>query len=456
MQPTRRQFVAAAATVTAAAVAGPVSAQGRLLQIRPPRLRGGDTMALVNPSGAIYERAPYEIATESLQALGFKVREAPHLRARRGHLAGTDAERASDLNAMFTDPGVHGILALTGGSGGNRILPLLDYAAMRRNPKFLGGFSDTTSIITAVQARTGLVTFHCPVGVSEWNAFSVEHWRGAVVDAKVLTLRNPQDKDDNIVPRTGRISTLRGGRAQGPLLGGNLAVLTSMAGSPYWPAFDGAILFLEEINESIYRVDRMLSTLMISGVLDRVAGVVEAPGPDVAAVDSRWASRLTPGPLMRRAIGFGWRNRGSLVAGVATVVLLCAARAAPALITDATADRAFAAEVAGIGENVPYDRRIGVRAYVSGVADTGMVERLEAQIERLPVWGEPSVAFVYAKDAPLAELHAFDIAVVDPDHGFDPRSYRGPDGQYVAQGKSDINGVPATETTIDGKTHKYT
>ncbi len=274
MQPTRRQFVAAAATVTAAAVAGPVSAQGRLLQIRPPRLRGGDTMALVNPSGAIYERAPYEIATESLQALGFKVREAPHLRARRGHLAGTDAERASDLNAMFTDPGVHGILALTGGSGGNRILPLLDYAAMRRNPKFLGGFSDTTSIITAVQARTGLVTFHCPVGVSEWNAFSVEHWRGAVVDAKVLTLRNPQDKDDNIVPRTGRISTLRGGRAQGPLLGGNLAVLTSMAGSPYWPAFDGAILFLEEINESIYRVDRMLSTLMISGVLDRVAGVV--------------------------------------------------------------------------------------------------------------------------------------------------------------------------------------
>lgn len=114
----------------------------------------------------------------------------------------------------------------------------------------------------------------------------------------------------------------------------------------------------------------------------------------MAAVDSRWASRLTPGPLMRRAIGFGWRNRGSLVAGVATVVLLCAARAAPALITDATADRAFAAEVAGIGENVPYDRRIGVRAYVSGVADTGMVERLEAQIERLPVWGEPSVAFV--------------------------------------------------------------
>ena len=281
MQPTRRQFVAASAAATATVLpAGPALAQGqpqsssRLPVIRPPRLRAGDTLALVNPSGAIYERAPYEIAIESLQALGFKVREAPHLRARRGHLAGTDAQRASDVNAMFADPGVHGILAMTGGSGGNRILPLLDYAAIRRTPKFLGGFSDTTALINAVNARTGLVTFHGPVGVSEWNAFSVEHWRGAVMEGHALTLRNPLDKDDNLVPRTGRISTLRGGKAQGPLVGGNLAVLTSMAGSPYWPAFEGAILVLEDINEYIYRVDRMLSTLKISGVLDRVAGVV--------------------------------------------------------------------------------------------------------------------------------------------------------------------------------------
>ena len=275
MPANRRQFVTATMAAAAAVLpAAPTLAQGRPPLIRPPRLRAGDTLALVNPSGAIYERAPYEIATESLQALGFKVREAPNLRARRGHLAGTDAQRAGDLNALFADPGVHGILALTGGSGGNRILPLLDYEAIRRAPKFLGGFSDTTAIINAVQARTGLVTFHGPVGVSEWNAFSVEHWRAAVMDAQPLTLRNPVDKDDNLVPRSGRITTLRGGKAQGHLVGGNLAVLTSMAGSPYWPAFDGAILVLEDINEYIYRVDRMLSTLKISGALDRVAGVV--------------------------------------------------------------------------------------------------------------------------------------------------------------------------------------
>ncbi len=273
MKPTRREFFGAAAAASAVGVS-PAAAAAREPLLRPRRLQPGDTLALVAPSAAIYEREPHRMAVETLLALGFKVREAPHLRARRGQFAGTDAERAGDLNALFADPAVQGILALTGGSGGNRILPLLDYETIRRNPKFLGGFSDTTAIINAVHARTGLVTFHCPVGVSEWNAFSTEHWRGTVVEAREMLLSNPVERDDHVVPRTNRITTLRGGKARGPILGGNLAVLTSMAGSPYWPAFDGAILFLEDINEYIYRVDRMLSTLMLSGVLGRVAGVV--------------------------------------------------------------------------------------------------------------------------------------------------------------------------------------
>lgn len=242
--------------------------------LRPPRLRPGDTVALVNPSSAVYERAPYEIATESLQALGFKVREAPHLRARRGQFAGTDAQRASDINAMFADPSVHGLLALTGGSGGHRMLPLVDYELIRRNPKFLGGFSDITALINAVHARTGLVTFHAPVGVSEWNEFSVQQLRAVVMEGQAPTMRNPRERSDVLVPRADRITTLRGGVARGPLVGGNLAVLAAMAGSAYWPSFDGAILFLEEINEYIYRVDRMLATLRLAGALDRLSGVV--------------------------------------------------------------------------------------------------------------------------------------------------------------------------------------
>ena len=242
--------------------------------IRPPRLQPGQTIGLINPSNAIYERQPYEVASESLQAMGFKVKEGRHLRARYGHFAGTAEQRAADINAHFADPDVHGILAVTGGSGANRVLPLLDYELIRRTPKFMGGFSDVTALLNAVHARTGLVTFHSPTGSGDWNAFNVEHFRAAVIDAQAMTLRNVVEKSDVLAPKEGRITTLRGGKAVGRLVGGNLAVLTSLAGSAYLPSFDGAVLFLEDTNEFIYRIDRMLSTLKLMGALDRLAGVV--------------------------------------------------------------------------------------------------------------------------------------------------------------------------------------
>ncbi len=242
--------------------------------LRPARLQPGQTIGLINPSGAVFERAPYEQTHERLQALGFKVREAPNLRARHGQNAGTPQQRADDIHALFEDPQIAGLLAVTGGSGGNRVLPLLDYELIRRNPKFLGGFSDLTALINAVQAKTGLVTFHCPLGRSEWNAFSVGHFRAVAMEAQAHTLRNAVQAGDDLISKEGRTSTVVSGRARGPLLGGNLAVLTSLAGSPYLPNFNGAILFLEDVNEYVYRVDRMLSTLMLCGALDNLAGVV--------------------------------------------------------------------------------------------------------------------------------------------------------------------------------------
>jgi muramoyltetrapeptide carboxypeptidase len=241
---------------------------------RPPRLREGDLIGLINPSGAIYETQPYELTHDTLKALGFRTKEAPNLRARYGHMAGTPQQRADDIHTLFADPGVAGILAVTGGSGANRVLPLLDYGLIGRTPKFLGGFSDLTALISAVHVRTGLVTFHSPLGRSEWNAFSIEHFKAVVMDASAHTLRNALVPGDDLVAKEGRITTLRGGSAQGPLLGGNLAVLTSLAGTPYMPDLRGAILFLEDVNEYVYRVDRMLSTLLLSGALRQVAGVV--------------------------------------------------------------------------------------------------------------------------------------------------------------------------------------
>lgn len=246
----------------------------RLPLLKPRRLRPGDTIALVNPSGAVYERAPYEVARDSLAALGFQVREAPNLRARRGMHAGSAEERAADLHAMFADPGVHGLLALTGGSGGNRVLPRLDWELVARNPKFVGGFSDLTALINALHRKTGLVTFHAPLGVSEWNTFSVEQFRAVAMEGAAPALANPREGGDVLVPRAGRTRTVAAGRARGPLVGGNLAVLTSLAGTPYFPSTEGAILFLEDVNEYVYRVDRMFSTLALSGALDRVAGIV--------------------------------------------------------------------------------------------------------------------------------------------------------------------------------------
>ncbi len=273
MQASRRQllhFSAAAAGLLAArpgqAADGP---------LRAPRLRPGDTLGLVSPANATFEREPLQIAIESLQALGFKVKVGQFATARRGPFAGTDAQRAADINAMFADDGVAGILAMTGGSGCNRIVDKLDYDLIRRKPKFFGGFSDLTSLVNALHRQTGLVAFHCPVAASEWNDYSVQNFKAVVMNAEAAVLRNPVAKPtDDLVAREERITTIRPGRAQGRLVGGNLTVLASLAGTPYFPDCRGAILFLEDINEYIYRVDRCLSTLRLSGALAQVAGVV--------------------------------------------------------------------------------------------------------------------------------------------------------------------------------------
>jgi muramoyltetrapeptide carboxypeptidase len=271
----RRQFGQALIAAGSGLAAAPALAQGRRPALFPKRLQPGDTLGLVSPANATYEREPIAIATEALQALGFKVKESPHLRARYGQFGGTDAQRAESINAMFADDSVAGLIAMTGGSGCNRIVDKLDYPLIAARPKFFGGFSDLTSLLNAIHQRTGLVTFHAPVAGSEWNAFSVAHFKALVMEAQAPLLRNPSgEHGDNLVQSQDRVTCLRGGTARGPLIGGNLAVLSSLVGTPYFPDCRGAILFLEEINEYIYRVDRMLSTLRLAGALDPLAGVV--------------------------------------------------------------------------------------------------------------------------------------------------------------------------------------
>ncbi len=264
----------AATAASAASSARPPMSTDTPTALRARRLQPGDTIGLVSPANATYEREPLAIAVESLQALGFKVKLGPHVQARYGQFGGTDAQRAGDINDFFADDSVAGILALSGGSGCNRIVDKLNYALIRRKPKFFGGFSDLTSLVNAIHRQTGLITFHSPVASSEWNDFSVQHFKAVVMDGAPDVLRNVDEKGDNLVQTEDRITTVRPGVAQGRLIGGNLTVLASLAGSPFFPDCRGALLFLEDTNEYIYRLDRCLSTLRLAGALDQLAGVV--------------------------------------------------------------------------------------------------------------------------------------------------------------------------------------
>jgi muramoyltetrapeptide carboxypeptidase len=240
--------------------------------VKPPRLRPGALIGLVAPAGRLDRESQVEDTIRELDALGFRARAGRHVLARHGYLAGSDEQRAEDLMAMFLDDEVDAVLALRGGWGCARMLPLLDYDAIRAHPKPLIGYSDITALLLAVYARSGLVTFHGPVGRSTWSDQTVESFRQVLVRAGRLYL-DPVPPDGFSGRRDG-YRPIRTGHAEGPLVGGNLSVVSALAGTPYLPRFDGHVVFFEEVQEDIYRIDRMLTQLRLAGAFERAAAVV--------------------------------------------------------------------------------------------------------------------------------------------------------------------------------------
>ena len=242
--------------------------------VRPKALKQGSRIGLVAPAGALLEHDDLKRATEVCRALGFEPQVSPNAGRKYGYLGGRDEERLADLNGAIRDPGVDAIWCLRGGYGVTRILHAVDYDALAQTPKVLIGYSDITALLNAVTRITGIVTFHGPIARANLTRFSREHLERAVRHPRPAgRLSRVESPADVLGAPQGRIVTLRSGTAEGPLAGGNLTLLQALVGTPYFPDLQGAILFIEDVGEDLYRVDRVLAHLRTVGALDRLAGV---------------------------------------------------------------------------------------------------------------------------------------------------------------------------------------
>ncbi len=233
--------------------------------IRPDSLQPGDRLAVLCGSSPTSKTA--EELTRAVRDMGLEPVLYPSATARHGFLSGTDAVRAADINAAFTDDSIKGIVCTRGGYGFHRILPLLDWKTIRKHPKFFGGYSDVTAMHTALNQLCDMESYHMPM-VGAWSdgmdAYTAPFVR-AMLFGQPVEYQNPADEP---------ITALVRGKAKGRLCGGNLSLLAASMGTPYEIDTRGKILFIEEVGEVPYKVDGLLTTLRNGGKFDDAAGII--------------------------------------------------------------------------------------------------------------------------------------------------------------------------------------
>lgn len=273
----RRNFLKGSALVSAVAIAGSQRILGKtdqkdrpLPKIKPRRLSRGATVGLIAPAGYITQKNLDE-SIENLDKLGLNAYYTDRILERNGYLGGSDEHRSTDINHMFLNDKVDGIMCARGGYGCNRILPMINYQVIKSNPKVLVGYSDITALHNAIFKKTGLVTFHGPVATSTFNEFSINNFIYTVMEPKSKFTFTPSD--DYRKGGDFEIYTIREGKAEGELVGGNLRIVVTLPGTPYDVNFKDKILYLEEVEEKPYRIDRMLTELLLAGKLQQVAGI---------------------------------------------------------------------------------------------------------------------------------------------------------------------------------------
>lgn len=284
MKISRRQFIPAA--LSGMAVIGfssfiNLEEKQRPSAIKAPALKRGDLIAVTSPAGALRDAETAHEFKKKLEDLGFRVKMGESVFSKEGYLAGSDDLRSRELMQLITDKNVNAIVAMKGGYGCARILDKIDYDIIRQHPKIIMGFSDITSLINAIYEKSGLICFHGPVGNSSWGDFTMKYVESVLMEAH-STHYYPGKKAED------QIRTISPGEADGILVGGNLSVFCSMIGTPYLPDPNGKILFLEEVKEEPFRIDRMLAQLKLSGYLQSLKGIVIGKFRDCVAEEKEF------------------------------------------------------------------------------------------------------------------------------------------------------------------------
>lgn len=243
--------------------------------IKPKKLKKGDTIGLVAPGYAIKPEI-LQKALDTLEEMGFKTFHTSRILGNYGYFSNTDEERVMDVNQMFANPEVDGILCARGGYGCTRILDRLDYNIIRNNPKVLIGFSDITALIQAIYKQTGLVCFHGPVGSTLDDSYSQKYFKKILMKGKdSQTIKNVKLTDPEFLgnPEYERY-LITPGSCQGELAGGSLTLVNALIGTPHEIDFTDKLVFLEDVEEAPYRIDRMLTQLIEGPTFSKAKGIM--------------------------------------------------------------------------------------------------------------------------------------------------------------------------------------
>ena len=240
--------------------------------IKVNRLKKGDTIGLIAPGSSV-TKEKLNKAVSNLESLGFQAHFTKNILAQNGFLAGTDQQRLNDLHQMYSDSKINGIWCIRGGYGCGRLLPKIDYKLIQKNPKALIGYSDVTALLQAVYLKTGIVGFHGPLAVSELTDYTRNHFKAVLMNPNTsftISVSKENNENANAVFKT---KVIRPGIAKGQIVGGNLSLIAALTGTKYQWKIKNKIIFLEDVGEKPYRIDRMLTQLLQSCDLNKAAGI---------------------------------------------------------------------------------------------------------------------------------------------------------------------------------------